>query len=70
MTGNVLTGSENMNTKVYLYLPVRDTCVINESVTSALCYHTRYQSRSSMFFRGLIPRKFAELAEAAPIGDR
>ena len=29
MTGNVLTGSQNMNTKVYLYLPVRDKCIIN-----------------------------------------
>ena len=31
-------------------------------------YHPRYQSRSSMYIRGLIPRIFAELAEAVPIG--
>ena len=30
-------------------------------------YHPRYQSRSSMYIRGLIPRNFAELAEAVPI---
>ena len=36
-------------------------------ITSALWYHPRYQSRSSMFIRGLIPRNFAELAEAVPI---
>ena len=33
------------------------------SVTPA----SRYQSRSSMYIRGLIPRNFAELAEAVPI---
>ena len=37
------------------------------SVTSASRYHPRYQSRSSMYIRGLIPRNFAELAEAVPI---
>ena len=30
-------------------------------------YHPRYQSRSSMHIRGLIPWNFAELAEAVPI---
>ena len=34
----------------------------------ASLYPPRYQSRSSMCIRGLIPRNFAELAEAAPIG--
>ena len=29
---------------------------------------SKYQSRSSMYIRGLIPRNFAELAEAVPIG--
>ena len=50
-------------------------CVIMVSVTSASLYktsasryHPRYQSRSSMYIRGLIPRNFAELAEAVPIG--
>ena len=38
-------------------------------ITSASCYHLRYQSRSSMYIRGLIPRNFAELAEAVPITD-
>ena len=45
-----------------------------DSVTSASRYITptsrylpRYQSRSSTYIRGLIPRNFAELAEAVPI---
>ena len=40
-------------------------------MTSASLYVTsasRYQSRSSMYIRGLIPRKSMELAEAVPIG--
>ena len=37
-------------------------------ITSASRYHPRYQSRSSMYIRGLIPRIFAELAEVVPIG--
>ena len=36
-------------------------------ITSASRYHPRYQSRSSMYIRGLIPRNFAELAEAGQI---
>ena len=36
-------------------------------ITSASRYHPRYQSRSSMYIHGLIPRNFAELAEADPI---
>ena len=36
-------------------------------ITSTSRYHSRYQSRSSMYIRGLIPRNFAELAEAVPI---
>ena len=36
-------------------------------ITSASRYHPRYHSRSSMYIRGLIPRNFAELAEAVPI---
>ena len=36
-------------------------------ITSATRYHPRYQSKSSMYIRGMIPRNFAELAEAAPI---
>ena len=36
-------------------------------ITSASRYHPRYQSRSSMYIRGLIPRNFAELAEAVTI---
>ena len=35
-------------------------------ITPALRYHPRYQSRSSMYIRCLIPRKFAELADAVP----
>ena len=45
------------------------------SVTSVSCYIMsasrylpHYQSRSSMYIRGLIPRNFVELAEAVPIG--
>ena len=37
-------------------------------ITSASLYHPRYQSRFSMFIHGLIPRNFAELAEAVGIG--
>ena len=33
-------------------------------ITSASCNHPRYQSRSSINIRGLIPRNFAELVEA------
>ena len=36
-------------------------------ITSASCVYTRYQSRPSMYIRGLIPRNFAELVEAVPI---
>ena len=36
-------------------------------ITSASRYHPRYQSRSSMYIRGWIPRNFAELTEAVPI---
>ena len=39
----------------------------SRNITSASCYHPRYQSRSSMYIRGLIPRNFAELADAVPI---
>ena len=38
-------------------------------ITSASRKHPRYQSRSSMYIRGLIPRNFAELAEAVPIAS-
>ena len=36
-------------------------------ITSASRYHPRYQIRSSMDIRGLIPQNFAELAETVPI---
>ena len=36
-------------------------------IPSASCNHPRYQSRSSMYIRGLIPRNFAELCKAVPI---
>ena len=36
-------------------------------ITSVSRYHPRYQSRSSIYIRGLISRNFAELAEAVPI---
>ena len=36
-------------------------------ITSASRYHPRFQGRSSMYIRGLIPRSFAEFAEAVPI---
>ena len=42
-------------------------CVNMVFVTSASRYHPCYQSRSSMYIRGLIPRNFAELAGAVPI---
>ena len=37
------------------------------SVTSASRYHTRYQSRSLMYIRSMLPQNFAELAEAVLI---
>ena len=36
-------------------------------ITSASRYHPRYQSRSSMYISGLIPRNFAEMVETVPI---
>ena len=36
-------------------------------ITSASRYHPRYQSRSLMYIRGLIPGNLADLAEAVPI---
>ena len=36
-------------------------------ITPASRYHPRYQSRSLMYIRGLIPGNFAELAEAVSI---
>ena len=42
----------------------------SRNVTSASCYHPRYQSRSSMYICGLIPRNFAELAEVVPNDHR
>ena len=38
-------------------------------ITSASRYHPRYQGRSLMYIRGLIPRNFAELTEAVPIDN-
>ena len=38
-------------------------------ITTASHYHPRYQSRSSMYIRGLIPWNFAEWAEAVPIAE-
>ena len=38
-------------------------------ITSASPYHPRYESRSSMYIRGLIPRNSVELAEAVPIAS-
>ena len=50
-------------------------CVNTISVTpasryipSASRYHPRYQRRSSMYIRGLMPRNFTEIAEAILIG--
>ena len=36
-------------------------------ITSASSYHPRYQSKSSMYIRCLIPRNLAELVEAVSI---
>ena len=36
-------------------------------IMSASRYHPRYQSRSSMYIRGMISRNFVELAEAVLI---
>ena len=40
---------------------------VSRYITSVSRYHLRYQSRSSMYICGLIPRNLAELAEAVPI---
>ena len=48
-------------------------CVGMVSLTSASRYATsvsRFQSRSSMYIRGLIPRISTELAKAVPIGGK
>ena len=37
-------------------------------ITPASRYHPRYQIKCSVYIRGLIPRNFAELAEAVPVG--
>ena len=37
-------------------------------ITSASRYHMCYQSRPSIYIRGLIPWNFAELVEVVPIG--
>ena len=45
-------------------------CIGMVSVTSESCYVTptsRYQSRPSMYIRGVIPQNSMELAEAVPI---
>ena len=36
-------------------------------ITSASLKHLHYQSRSSMYIRGLIPQNFAEYAEAIQV---
>ena len=41
----------------------------SRDITSASRYHPRYQSRPSMYIRGLIPRNISKLAEAVPIGQ-
>ena len=48
-------------------------CVDMLSVTSVLRYETsalRFQTRSLMYIRGLIPRNSTELAESVLIGNR
>ena len=42
---------------------------VSHYITSASRFHPRYQSRSSVYIRGLIPWNFTELAEAVPIGN-
>ena len=41
--------------------------VASRYIMSASHYYPRYQSRSSMYIRGLIPRNFAELVKVVPI---
>ena len=47
MAGNVLTRSQNMNTKVYLYLPVRDKCIINGPCREENFVDNEQESRKS-----------------------
>ena len=42
---------------------------VSRYITSLSRYHPRYQSRSSMYIRGLIPQNFAELAKLVPIAN-
>ena len=53
----------------YTFYCVNMVSVMSASryITSASRYHLRYQGRSSMYIRGLIPRIFEELAEAFQI---
>ena len=53
--------------KPFVLLQSHLLCFNTVSVTSVSRYHPRYQSRSSMYIHGLIPRNFAELAEAVSI---
>ena len=43
---------------------------VSRNITPASRYHPRYQSRSSMYIRGLTPQNLAELAKAVPIEKR
>ena len=38
-------------------------------ITSVSRYHPRYQSRSSMYIRGLIPQNFAEFILCVSLGS-
>ena len=50
------------------YIAIRFWHIVTALVTSALRYHPCYQSRSSMYIRGLNPWNLAESAKAVPIG--
>ena len=42
---------------------------VSRNIRSASRYHPRFQSRNSVYNRGLIPQNSAELAEAVPMGE-
>ena len=50
-----------------LYFDMVSVTSASRYITSESRYHPRYQSRSSMYVRGLIPLNFAGLADEVPI---
>ena len=72
MPPKVPLGHENINFIYNRLFCCNHTCycvsmVVVKSVSRYVTSASRYQSRSSMYVRGLIPRNSTELAKAVPI---